>query len=433
MRIQIMKLQKLAVLLALVLCNGAVMAKPETDSEAGINAYIEGLQNAKAVIDKAILDDPLIDDGDSVARAEGYRWAIRMLANRVDRDLGNENNAAYPYVRRCPTLTCKLGWDNPDNTYVTAGPLNPEFSYRVFGKRNTAHLMLLQILNKGGLGGGDLASGRELDVDSDGNWEIILSARQPVGAKNWLKIDEQSERILIRNTFNDWAETEPSILIEVLAGPNVDPPVLTPQIMSRVGNVTGETIPGVMSAFIKIFRALALHDFPTPCTGVLTGCSTNNTEIGGFEDILYTAARYHIPEGKALIIEVPAADAAYRDIQLGNVWTESQDYINRHTSLNSHQDHLDDDGICRYVLSHEDPGYRNWLDVSEHVYGSIMMRWVFADLNHPPKAPQATLVDVEDIGEHMPDSHPRMTKEQRGELMRERRLAVLKRINPAGL
>jgi hypothetical protein len=419
--------------LTLAVASHKVPAQPISGSESGWEAYVAGLQSARALIDKAIADDPLLPEGDSIARAEGYRWVLRQANNQQSQHLGNESNAANPIVRRCPTVVCKLGWDNPDYTYIGVGPMNHRYTYRVFGQRNTVHIMLFQVMNKGGLGGGDISSSESLKIAADGSWELYLSALRPDDVSNWLQLDEQSASLLVRNIFNDWSEVEPSVQVEIIAGPLSGPPVLSPQEFARKGHIAGRTLIGMIASFIKIFQAQGLHQFPVPCTGVLTGCDKNNTEIGGFEDILYTVSRYHVPTGKALIIEVPTAPAKYRDVQLGNVWTESQDYINKHTSLNSAQDYLDEDKVYRYVLAHEDPGLANWLDISDHPYGSVMMRWIFADLEQPPQAPTAKLVDVNEIQQHIPQSHRRVSAAERAAVISERRLGANLRLNPAGV
>ncbi len=419
--------------ICLLFTTGTLKAQPTLDTEAGWSAYINGIQSARALVDKAIVDDPLLAEGDNLTRAEGYRWVLRQASNLQSQHLGNESNPSHPVIRRCPTVVCKLGWDNPDYTYIGVGPLDAQYTYRVFGQRNSVHIMLFQIMNAGGLGGGDISSSEKLKISEDDSWELFLSTKRPVGARNWLQLDEHSRSLLVRNIFNDWEEVEPSIQVEVTAGAGGKPPQLTPQQFGAKGYAIGKTLEAYISNFIRIFQAQAMHQFPVPCTGVLSGCDKDNTEIGGFEDILYTVSRYHVPQGKALLVEVPAAQAKYRDIQLGNVWTESQDYINKHTSLNSSQDYRDEDNVYRYVLSHEDPGLANWLDISDHPYGSIMMRWIFADLKNPPHAPTAKLVNVAMLPVHIPASHKRVSPEERASLMQRRRIAVNLRLNPAGI
>lgn len=411
----------------------AAPAIAESGSRAGWEAYQQSLNNARALVDTAIEADPLIPGGDSLYRTEGYRWVLRWGGNLQARYWGNESGPGHPVVSRCPTLLCKLGWDNPDYSYISVGPFAPGYVYRVFGQRNDALLMLFQIMNHGGLGGGDIESSRGLHIDAAGNWEIHLSASRPEGATNWLKLDDRSDRLLVRNIFGSWSDREPSIQVEVVSGPETPPPSLTPQTFARNGHSIGRQLEGAVENFIAIFQAQGLHEFPVPCTGVLTNCEKDNEEIGGFEDILYTVARYHVPEGKALIISVPAAHAEYRNIQLGNVWTESQDYINRQTSLNSTRDHLDEDQVYRYVLAHRDPGYANWLDIRDHAYGSVMMRWIFPDPADPPQAPVARLIDFTELAEHMPQSHRRVSAEERQQALRERHRGANQRINPAGL
>src|SRR5215469_11866921 len=78
----------------------------------------------------------------------------------------------------------------------------------------------------------------------------------------------------------------------------------------------------------------------------------------------FAAAHYVVPAGQALIAEFPApAGANYWGLTLYNAWGQMPDYTHRQTSLNSHQAIADPDGRYRIVLSDEDPGVMNWLDI----------------------------------------------------------------------
>ena len=393
-----------------------------------IDAYAKG----KSIIDQQMLDDPLIDENDALVRAEGYRWVSRILNGLQGRELGNDASPAFPTIHRLPTNIFKLGWDSPDYTYVTLGPLDAEFTYRVYGKRNTVDIILMQVMNKGGYGGGAELSSEDLVVDKHGNYEIILSADKPRNAKNWLQLNERSDVLSLRHIFNDWSNVEASVAIEVIDGPEQEAPVLDVPFFSRAVQTLTQVALFSLDTFSKTAIRYPLHEFPVPCAAILTGCKEDE-KMGGSRDILYTVSRYHVPEGKALIVEVPHAAAKFRNIQLGNIWTESLDYANKQTSLNSHQDYLDKDGTYRYILSHQDQGYNNWLDIKHHPYGSMMMRWILADPNDPAVAPKATLVDVEDLKNLVPATHKRVSLEERQAVIKERKQQFNYRINPAGI
>ena len=56
-----------------------------------------------------------------------------------------------------------------------------------------------------------------IEIDADGNFEIILSAKEQSG--NWLRMDTESESLLIRQTFLDRAlETPAEVQIIVSIG-----------------------------------------------------------------------------------------------------------------------------------------------------------------------------------------------------------------------
>ncbi len=120
-------------------------------------------------------------------------------------------------------------------------------------------------------------------------------------------------------------------------------------------------------------------------------------------------------------------EARYWSLHAGNFWWESLDYASRHTSLNHHQATLDDDGVFRAVVAHQDPGVPNWLDTLGHTRGPLLFRWVVAD--HGP-ATTTTVVPFDEIREHLPASTGTVTPEQRAETIRRRRRGAQRRFAP---
>jgi hypothetical protein len=133
-----------------------------------------------------------------------------------------------------------------------------------------------------------------------------------------------------------------------------------------------------------------------------------------------------------LLIEAPHTQSVYQNIQLANIWGESQDYANKQTSLNGFQAKRDSDGIYRYVLAHKDPGVANWLDISDHPEGSVYMRWVLTDEVTPNK-PKVTVLDADELLEHLPQDTPRVNAGEREQILKNRLAGYNRRTNPANL
>ena len=85
---------------------------------------------------------------------------------------------------------------------------------------------------------------------------------------------------------------------------------------------------------------------------------------------------WEIAPDEALVIEVEPPEGLYWSYSLGNPWWETIDYGSHQSSLNGHQATVDDDGVLRTVIAHEDPGVANWLDTAGHSVGPIILRCV---------------------------------------------------------
>lgn len=153
---------------------------------------------------------------DAFNRAEGYRYLSRMLRAGLESFL-ESGDSAFPDLR-CPVHeTIKMGADNPDNFYQSA-PINPQYDYRITGQRGSVdYLGFGTVINRYSSGGGMKTDGfldsRNIDIDDDGNLEVIVSQRQQPG--NWLRMSAETNAINVRQTFQDRrTETRAEIRIE---------------------------------------------------------------------------------------------------------------------------------------------------------------------------------------------------------------------------
>jgi hypothetical protein len=166
----------------------------------------------------------------------------------------------------------------------------------------------------------------------------------------------------------------------------------------------GQRILGMTNFWIDF-----VHDFRSVGDNVAPPAILN-PGIGGNTTQLASNGYWDVPRGKALLIEFQPPRARYWSVVLSNFWFGSTDLHYHQGSLNGFQAYLDDDGICRMVLTHEDPGVANWLDPFDHEIGTITFRWMMAD-----RAPEVSmsLLNADEVDARLPASTRRVTPEER--------------------
>ncbi|MBW1830244.1 MAG: hypothetical protein JRJ10_00890 [Deltaproteobacteria bacterium] len=397
---------------------GCLLASPGVraqDSDAAFQGFLDALQTSRELVLSRTSED-------GTDRAEGLRHIIRLIEMQ-NAPATDDHNVANPHVSRCPSVVCKVGFDNPDFTYINVAPISEEYTYRIYGKRGTVPYVSMQVFDNP-FGGEAFMTSEDLIVDPDGRYEIILSATRHEG--NWMELRPGAQRFILRNGFYDWNnEVEASVSVEVVAGPMSGPvPHLTPT--EFVSDMTAlslrlSTIPATMQ---DARDGWPLNDVNEPDPGAF------GIPGAGVPSAVSSAGRYALDEGEALIIETPDPSVVHGGIQIGNLWVESIDYQTRQTSLNWFQSTPDEDGIIRYVLAHRDPGVPNWLDISGHPDGGIFMRWQSPSQGAYPDKPTVKLVAFDDIHANLPESHPTVSLDERTAVLQERYEAVNKRRNP---
>jgi MYXO-CTERM domain-containing protein len=395
-----------------------LLASPEVraqDSDAAFQGFLDALQTSRELVLSRTSED-------GTDRAEGLRHIIRLIEMQ-NAPATDDHDVANPHVSRCPSIVCKVGFDNPDFTYINVAPISAEYTYRIHGKRGTVPYISMQIFDNP-LGGEIVMTSEDLIVEADGSYEIILSATPQEG--NWMELKPGALRFVLRNGFYDWNnEVEASVAVEVIAGPMSGPvPHLTPEEFVADVTALSSRLVNIPAAMQRARDTWPLNDVNEPDPGAF------GIPGAGVPSAVSSAGRYSLAEDEALIIETPEPSVVHGGIQLGNLWVESIDYQTHQTSLNWFQSTPDEDGIIRYVLAHEDPGVPNWLDIKGHPDGGIFMRWQSPSSDHYPDKPIVKQVAFGDIRANLPDGHPTVTLEERAVVLQERYQAVNARRNP---
>ena len=247
--------------------------------------------------------------------------------------------------------------------------------------------------------------------------DLILSAEPHEG--NWLAIAENATALVVRHFFYDWdTEVASSLSIERIGakGERAARPTEDPRAaVARQLIALGDFVVANLEFFLQFSRPETPNTFLPPLDGTAMGAAAENRPVIG---------SWELAPDEALVVEVSPPQGLYWSYSLGNPWWETIDYGAHQSSLNGHQATVDDDGVLRTVIAHEDPGVTNWLDTARHSAGPIILRCVRTET---APVPTMRLVKFSDIEDSLPMRTHRVTTQERRATMAARRLAVSKR------
>ncbi len=348
--------------------------------------------------------------------AAGMRHLLVLLTAGIDEVLRFDPD---PILCVRPTSTDDIvtwGMECPDCVYTRAALRGGE-SYRLYGNRGTARYVGLQTMNGIVATANELVD--ELDVDADGNFEVVLSASEQTGrAGNWMRIEGDHPTLTVRHFFYDWdTEVASSLHIERLGdavaakGPSVDPDVAVSRQLVALGDFVGDNL----AFFLQFGAAPPTNGFLPPIDRTDIGAAAENRPVIG---------RWELRPDEALIVEVEPPEGIYWSFSIGNPWWETIHYGRHQSSLNAHQAVVDSDGLVRVVLCDGDPGIANWLDTAGHSNGAIILRCV---RTKTAPTPTTRVVPFGDIHTELPSDTAKVTPEQRASVLAARRRAVRER------
>jgi hypothetical protein len=376
------------------------------------------LPQAWSYLLKRLGDAAQIVESDSVNRnrvdfAAGMRHLLVLLAAGVDEALRFDPDPILSVARTSTDDVVTWGMECPDCIYTRATMRGGE-SYRLFGNRGTARYVGLQTMN--GIVSTDNTLADELDMDADGNFEVVLSADESDG--NWMRIDGEHPTLTVRHFFYDWDTEVPSSLhIERLcdAGEGQRSTLDADVAVSRQLVALGDFIHDNLQFFLQFGGAAPPNGFLPPIDRTAMGAAAENRPVIG---------RWELQPDEALILEVEPPQGVYWSYSLGNPWWETIHYGRHQSSLNGHQAVVDSDGLVRVVLCGRDPGVANWLDTAGFSNGAMIMRCVRTTT---APTPTARMVTFDSIGSELPPQTMTVTSDERASVLERRRRAVHER------
>ena len=362
--------------------------------------------------------------GDATDRVEGLRLLLRSLTRGVGRTLegGDHEHPELSWVH-----PMKFGQDNPDGLYQAAG-VDLSNTYRLSGNLGSVRYLGLSLMSfdfdSGPIEQLLNLNGDQLGADASGDFSVVFSSEPPpsvVDDENWFQLPAKRSNLMVRQFFGDWEHEVPADLHLECLDPG--PPVSR---LDAEGLSNGLRQLLRLSVDIPAFWA----DFGRSHLerGEVNSFEhvrpNDTTDMGGSPDQAYGQCWWRVAEDEALLYEVEVPDCAYWGVQLGDVWYQSLDWVNRQSSLNGQQAVVDGDGVFRAVVSHRDPDIANWLDTTGATQGCITYRW---NQSASAPVPSLRLVPFDEVADHLPASTSRVTPDERAESLRRRRRGALRR------
>jgi len=330
---------------------------------------------------------------DPFQQAEGLRYLSRLTRAGLEAFV-EYNDPAFPVLRRMVHETVKMGADNPDNHYYNA-QISGDYEYKITGKRNTIHYIGFFTQNGNYGSTGKMApcgklDDAELDLLPDGSFEIILSKIKK--GKNWLKIEDETGLVIVRQTFLDHLKEVPAELsIENLNG-RMAPAHLTPALIDEGLQTASLFVAGAPLLFAKWAKGFQKHTNQLP----LFDPEISN-EAGGDASIFYYHSHWKLALDEALVIEVKPPVCDSWNFQLNNYWMESLDYRYFHVCINKSTAVYHEDGCVKVIVTHLDPGIPNWIETAGHNEGTMCWRWYRLIPGEKPVTPSCRVIKTKDL------------------------------------
>jgi Protein of unknown function (DUF1214) len=376
------------------------------------NDYTDLLKSAADVIEQATA--PV----DEQLRAELYRqFAMNLSQGYL---LIFQTSAAYPEFVPFEN-SAFLAQPNPDGVYYYT-QVSGSGSYRVTGERGNAVVAgfatgnrIIGMSDKPGKGF-DNYDIDDLEISSDGRFEVIFSADRPEGFHgNWLYLNPDSDYILVRQFNYDWGrDIDMRNAIERL-----DP---VPVKSRQSPEATDRMLTDLFSGYVRNLSRVCIGQVKRAHDNALVNkvALQNFQHLGNGKDWpqAYWEALYEISDDEPLVIETDLPEQRhYWNVQvIDGLWNQAE-VLYRQTSLNGLTARIDSDGKFRAILSRQDPGFANWLDTADHKYGMLIGRW-YRCSSFP--TPTVTRMKIADVPDYLRGRRDRATPEGRKAVLRER-------------
>ena len=359
-------------------------------------------------------------------QAEAERYVARFLAAGLTSCVLH-NDPDYPIFGRMMDYTMPWGLDHPDCLYLYA-PLRGDAVYRVRGPRGGANHFDVQV-NAGHFALGSVeatetitsADARALELSPGATLDLqVGGARGDTDAPHWLGTRADAGFLLVRQYFADWASERPADLeIERMDATYPFPPPSPDRVREQLALLETWLVKGATQWVQMSAGFLSL-----PENSVITHAAGAASQHAGAADQAYCMGNFACGPDEAVIVSFTPPDCHHWVFAMGNRFWEQVEFASRQSSLNGFQASLDEDGVFRGVIAHQDPGVPNWLDPAGDVLGTVAMRFLGAKAAPQPLFERVPIARVRD---RLPAATPRISEDARSIALRDRYRSVVAR------
>lgn len=236
-----------------------------------------------------------------------------------------------------------------------------------------------------------------LKVEEDGSFEIILSQNQPEEGKNWLKLEPDSNCILIRLVWSDREnETAPSFTMERADG--AAPVPTSPELVANGLAWSGQAVMGY-AELVRNWWQGSQGNFAAKLNR-LDYSRAQYLSNGGVPDRHVAFGGWAKRLDEVLVIEFTPPLCDYWNVQLCNIWQENLDtFEDGNGWINNSRHVAEANGKVRVFISERDPNLGgNWLNSFGHERGIWALRLVMAEETAPIDLWHLPLSQFEDEG-----------------------------------
>ena len=350
-------------------------------------AWEEFCDTLKAAGSAMVYGNPPID---GFNQAEGYRYLTRLTRAGLDAFIEHAD-PQFPVLKRMVHETVKLGADNPDNYYENA-QINGAYEYAIKGNRNTVFYLGFFTQNgsygsTGGLSPCGALEAEDIHFEEDGSFEVYLT-KEPKG-KNWLKIENESTLLMVRQTFMNRSEEDVATMtVKCMGGPEFPAPI-NAKLVDEGLNTASTFVAGASMLFARWTEGFQKHKNRLPQMD-----PAKSNAAGGDKNLAYYHSYWELKDDEALVIDVMPPKCRMWNFQLNNHWMESLDYRYFNIHVNTATAKYNADGSVQVVVARKDLGFDNWINTCGHNQGTMLWRWYYANEFPEPKCRVLQLDDL---------------------------------------
>ena len=179
----------------------------------------------------------------------------------------------------------------------------------------------------GGLQRDGYLESQALSLDSGGHFEITLSQQPQPG--NWLPMGPGTNSLNVRQTLLRRAEQQQAPLQLQRLGESKPPRPLDPARFSGALDRAGQVLVGTVSQFLAWTASFQEHRHeirPLDPRFLAVAQGDPNTS--------YNYTYWELAEGEAFVIDLDPPACEYWNLQIGNHWPESLDFMSFKTHVN---------------------------------------------------------------------------------------------------